>query len=97
MEDIKTLLKEQTEEIKRHMDVLGEDFDNKTGLLVESVSGIQEQLVALKEMVAKNTEDIEVIKSDAQIIKQSLKRKVDLEEFEALEKRIVALETKSQK
>ena len=38
-------------------------------------------------MVANNTENIEVIKS-------MLRRKVDIEEFESLEKRIVNLEKK---
>ena len=112
MEDIKTLLKEHSEEIKRHnkeleedfkthIGALREDFDDKVKLLAESASGIQEQLVAIRDMVVKNTEDTEIIKiqmmaikSDVQIIKQNLKRKVDVEEFEALEKRIVILESK---
>ena len=38
-------------------------------------------------MVANNTENIEVIKS-------MLRRKVDIEEFESLEKRVVILEKK---
>ena len=72
MEDIKTLLKEHTEEIKRHnkeleedfkrqVNVLREDFDSQVKLLAESVSGIQEQLVAIRDMVVKNTKDIELI------------------------------------
>ena len=102
MEDIKGILKEQTEEIERHIDVLKEDFDQKLGLVAESVSGIQEQLIAIKEMVVKNTEDLEimkgdmmVVKSDTQTIKQGLKRKVDLEEFETLERRVAVLESKN--
>ena len=43
-------------------------------------------------MVAKNTEDIEIIKSDIQFIKQELKHKVDRDEFEALERRVMLLE-----
>jgi hypothetical protein len=50
-------------------------------------------------MVAKNTEDIEVmkldimvIKEDLGVIKNSLKRKVDIEEFAALERRVLKLE-----
>jgi len=45
------------------------------------------KLDALIEMVAKNTENIEIIKS-------MLRRKVDIEEFEALEKRVMILEKK---
>lgn len=48
----------------------------------------------LIEMTAKNTEDIEIIKSDIEFIKNSFKKKVDLEEFEALEKRVLLLENK---
>lgn len=113
MEDIKTILKEQTgalredikgdmarlredidNDIKRHIDVLKEDFDSNLKLLAESVSGIQQQLVALREMVVKNTEDIEVIKINIEVIKNSLKKKVDLEEFETLERRVAVLEAK---
>ena len=53
-------------------------------------------------MVAKNTEDIEmmrldieVMKSDINEIKRELRRKVDIDEFEALEKRVLILEKKS--
>jgi len=35
------------------------------------------------------------MKKDIEFIKNSLKRKVDIEEFEALEKRIVILESKT--
>ena len=111
MEDIKTLLQQHTEEItkrvkqgvseevKRHLDVLGENFDHKLKLIAESVSGIQEQLTAIREMVVSNAKDIEEIKihifamkSDIELIKNGLKRKVDMEEFEALEKRLALLE-----
>ncbi len=62
--------------------------------MAESVSGIQSQLVAIRDMVVKNTEDIEVIKMNVDSIKQMLRRKVDLEEFEKLEKRVLNLEQK---
>jgi len=44
MEDIKTLLKEHTEEVKRHMDVLREDFDGKVRLIAEQYASIEEAL-----------------------------------------------------
>ena len=83
-----------SEEVKRHFDVVAEDLSSKIKLIAESVSGIQEQLIAIRDMVAKNTEDIEVIKMDAESIKQMLRRKVDIEEFEMLEKRVLAVESK---
>lgn len=72
-----------------------EDFTSQIKLLAESVSGIQEQLIALREMVAKNTEDIEIIKADTAFIKNGLKKKVDAEEFEILERRVAILEAKA--
>lgn len=90
-----------TKEIKRHFDVVAEDIQSNIKLLAESVEGIQKQLIILRDMVAQNTEDIEimranmeVIKMDIQTIKQNLKRKVDTEEFETLEKRVLFLERK---
>ena len=100
---------EQEDKFQRHMGVLTENFESQTKLIAESISGIQQQLVAIKEMVANNTKDIqemkveifsmkkdmEIMKSDINIIKHSVKRKVDLDEFEALEKRVIFLEKKS--
>ena len=85
--DFKKLIKEQTEEINRHSSMLLEEFQSQ----LKSVSEVQvehsRKLDALLEMAAKNTENIEVIKS-------MLRRKVDIEEFEALEKRVMLLEKK---
>lgn len=60
----------------------------------EAITNLQTQVVAIREMVANNTEDIEIIKMDIQFIKQELKHKVDRDEFEALEKRVLMLEKK---
>jgi hypothetical protein len=39
--------------------------------------------------------DIEVIKTDIEFIKHSLKRKVDIDEFAALERRVALLEKRA--
>jgi len=52
---LKDILKSQREEYQRYL-----------GVLAESLTGTQEQLVALREMVAKNTEDI--IKIQVQLV-----------------------------
>jgi peptidoglycan hydrolase CwlO-like protein len=109
MEDIKTLLKQQEERIKRHIDVLKEDFDSKVALIVEQYDSIIQRLDSHSEMIASMKEDIEIMKGDMEImkkdievikvnvtfIKNSLKKKVDVEEFEALERRVSILEAKS--
>ncbi len=91
---IDSVLKEQRQEYQNHLDIMVEDFTSQIKLLAESVSGIQEQLIALREMVAKNTEDIEIMKIDIAFIKNGMKKKVDVEEFEALETRVAILEAK---
>src|SRR3989338_9576376 len=91
---LQKILTEQRKEYQTYLGTLAEDFQSQTKLIAESVSGIQHQLETIRDMVAQNTEDIEVIKADTQVIKQNLKRKVDLEEFEGLEKRVFFLEKK---
>jgi len=95
MEDIKILLKEHTEEIKRHMNVLREDFDGKVKLIAEQYASIEEVLGSHTKIIVSIKEDIEIMKVDIEFIKNSLKKKVDIEEFEALEKRISILESKN--
>jgi hypothetical protein len=54
MEDIKTLLTEQEERTKRHIDVLKEDFDSKFDLLVEQYNSIMEILDSHSKKEAKS-------------------------------------------
>ena len=91
---LKEILEEQRQEYQRYLGTLTEGFESQVKILAESVSGIQQQLIAIRDMVAKNAENIEIIKMDIQFIKQALKHKVDLEEFENLEKRVLFLEKK---
>lgn len=113
-EDIKIILKEQTEEIKRevsqkvgeevkrHIDVIREDFDSKVSLIAEQYESIRKTLDSNSEMIAANSvtltavkADIEIMKVDVGFIKNSLKKKVDIEEFEVLENRVALLEAKA--
>lgn len=94
MEDIEKILENQRKEYQNYLGVLSERFESQVKILAESVSGIQQQLIAIREMVARNAENIEIIKSDIQFIKQELKQKADIEEFRSLEKRVMFLERK---
>ena len=85
-EKLEDILKNQREEFQRYL-----------GVLAESLTGTQEQLVALREMVAKNTEDIEIMRMDLHIIKDDLIEKISREEFKIIEKRVDLLEKKFQK
>lgn len=92
--NLKEILKEQREEYQRYLGVVTEDFQSQVKLVAESVLGIQEQLSAIRDMVAKNTEDIEVIRMDLHLIRHDLKEKVDRDEFKILEHRVELVEKK---
>ena len=93
-EKLNEILKEQREEYEKYLGVLGEDFKSQVKLVAESATWIQKQLLAIRDMVAKNTEDIEIIKMDLHVIKDDLKEKVNREEFKIFEKRLELLEKK---
>jgi len=104
----KELLDEIEEKFQRHVGILAEDFSAQLKGVADSVSGANKKLDSVMEMVAKNTEDVDVIKgsmnliqsdmdvmkSDISTIKFDLKNKVDLDEFKTLEKRVLFLERK---
>ncbi|MBM3708313.1 MAG: hypothetical protein FJW61_09585 [Actinobacteria bacterium] len=92
--DFKKLLTEQTKEINRYGKMLLEEFQDRLKIVAEvqieqgkKLDEHSRKLDAILEMVANNTESIEFIKS-------MLKRKVDVEEFEALTRRVIVLEKK---
>lgn len=60
----------------------------------ENIGSIQGTLGYHTEMIASTKEDIEIMKVDVAFIKAGLKKKVDTEEFESLERRVVLLEAK---
>lgn len=80
-------LDKQTEELERHQKMLLEEFDNRLKVIGEVVVSHTAKLDAIMEMTASNTENIEVMKN-------MLKRKVDMDEYERLEKRVLVLEKK---
>ena len=108
---LKEILKEQREEYQRYLGTLQEDFDSKVKLLAEQYDSIRktleshsetleshsEILKSHSEMIASMKEDIEIMKIDIAFIKNSLKKKVDVEEFQALESRVAVLEAKIRK
>ena len=88
----KRILADQREEYQRHLGVVAEGFESHVKLIAESLIGIQKQLEGIRDMVARNTEDIEVIKMDLHIVRSDLKEKVGRDEFALLENRISKLE-----
>jgi len=96
-EKLKDILSEQRKEYQNYLGVVSEDFQSQVKVLAKTILEIQKQLIAIREMVAKNTDDIEIIKMDIQFIKQELKHKVDRDEFEALEKLVLLIPEESLK
>lgn len=80
-------LAEQTEELERHQKMLSEEFQSHLKVVAEVQVEQTKKLDAIIEMTALNTENIETMKG-------MLKRKVDFEEYEKLEKRVLVLEKK---
>lgn len=52
---LEEILTKQHEKYQIYLGTLAEDFQSQTKLIAESVSGIQQQLEAIRDMVAQNT------------------------------------------
>lgn len=102
--------KELKEDYNRQGKFILDEFKHQTSIIAEQYTSLNkkvdnmgnkldatfEEVGKLRVNVGKNTTDIEIIKQDTQIIKSGLKQKVDLKEFEALEKRVILPERKFQ-
>jgi len=93
-EHVDKKLVEQREEYQRYIGVVSEEFHHRVDAIGEQYSGIKETLDSHTEMIVALKEDMEIVKTDVEFIKGALKKKVDYEEFEALEKRLTILESK---
>lgn len=94
------------EDIDSKLDLVVEGQQALDQKFIKKIEGVNEQLGDIDyklnvhtdtlnthtEMIGSMKVDIEIIKKDIDFIKHSLKRKVDIEEFEFLEKRVIRLE-----
>lgn len=94
---LKEILNGQRQEFQHFMGIMKEDIESKMQLIGEQYAGVDAKLGSHTEMIASVAEDIHIIKSDIHFIKGELKKKVDYEEFESLEKRVAVLEAKVRK
>lgn len=81
-------LKEEGKKYRRHIDAIDGRFQSRQGLMVESITElknnlgrVKEDVKDIREMVGKNTVDIEIMKVDIKEIKTELKTKVGREEL----------------
>ena len=90
----------------RHLGVLVERTDHNVSVIAEQYGDIKADIGGIKktldshsakldshtEMIGNLTVNLEIVKNDVEFIKQGMKRKVDAEEFSALERRVALLE-----
>jgi len=79
----------------RHLGVLMENMGDDVKLIAEQYGDIKNDIKNVKNVLDEHTEmignlmiDIQIIKTDVEFIKTSLKKKIDIEEFAALERRV---------
>ena len=85
------VIAEQYGDIKETLRKHGEKLDSHTDM----IGGLAVDVAVLKEDSKATRLNIDVIKTDIEFIKSGLKRKVDVEEFSALERRVALLEKRS--
>jgi hypothetical protein len=83
-----------TNEVKRYLGALSEDFKAKVEGIAEQYTDIKETLDNHTEMIGKLAEDMSIVKVNIEFIKGDLRKKVDYDEFSALERRVAVLERK---
>ncbi|PKL72049.1 hypothetical protein CVV26_03160 [Candidatus Kuenenbacteria bacterium HGW-Kuenenbacteria-1] len=89
---IEKILKEQRKEYQHYLGACIEDFDSKVGVIAEQFLDIKKILNSHTKTIGSINVDIEIIKTNIEFIKNGFKKKVNLEEFEFLEKRVIRLE-----
>ena len=67
-------------------------FETRFGGLEGKVDNLETRFDGLEGKVDRLQEDMDIVKSDVSKIKTDLKRKVDYDEFEKLEKRMIKVE-----
>ncbi|MBI1754817.1 hypothetical protein HYR65_00860 [Candidatus Azambacteria bacterium] len=99
-EDFKNQVKivaEQYVDIKKDIGRIKETLDSHTETLnahTEMIGSMKEDIEVMKVDIATTKTDVEIIKTDVEFIKGGLKKKVDYDEFAALERRLVLVESK---
>jgi len=86
--------KKMEDEFEMHTKSLAELFQKNVNAVAEQYSSLQEKVDATFDLAGETKQDIEIMKDNIAFIKSGLKQKVDVDEFEALEKRVILLERK---
>lgn len=68
----KKVLEGMEEKFQCHIGILAEDFSSQLKGVADSVSGANQRLDSVAEMVAKNTEDIDIIKGSMNLMQSDI-------------------------
>lgn len=89
------------DDVKRYMGVLAEHFQGMVSGVAEQFGGLNEKLDSHTKILDSHTEmigglmeDVAIIKSDVAFLKSEVKKKVDYQDFAALERRVSLMEAK---
>ncbi len=91
LDDVKhqgSLTAEMVGHLSKNMEIVKEDISG----LKEDVSGLKKTQGVHTEMIGSLATNLEIVKEDIEFIKNGFKRKVDVEEFTALTRRVSLLE-----
>ena len=85
-----------TNKVSKNIQVgaLVEDFNSKVDFIAEQVVGQTGHITKLEAKMDHMSENIEIIKVNIEFVKDSLKQKVDVDEFATLERRVSVLESR---
>lgn len=86
-----TMLEQMSDGIGVIAEAQGET-NQRLGVLETRFDGLETRFDGLESKIDRLQEDMDIVKSDVAKIKTDLKRKVDYDEFEKLEKRMLKVE-----
>lgn len=69
-------------------------FEDQVKVLAEHILSTNKRLGTIENAIEAVKENMEIMKMDMEFIKHGFKRKVDIDEFAALEKRVSTLENR---
>lgn len=84
-----------SKKINRHQAVTLESMDSKLDLVLEQADENTKDIKIIKNNVITVKEDIDIVKMDIEFIKNDLRKKVNVDDFAVLERRVALLEKRS--
>ncbi len=90
--NIEKILQNQRKEYQRYLGTFSENIESQVRLITETMGGVQQQLTAIRDMVARNTEDVEEMKIELRVVRNDVKRQASRDEYSLLENRVAKLE-----